>query len=237
MILKVIKYGNLMGSPDIKKMMYDVGSESEAADSLWDDAYRIKTAFGLYGQSSSFLLDEPECPDLFPAVADLSFLSADPSTYGDASILSAIRAIEMSGFEAGQIKSYFVTHPHGDHFDLRVARKLPNAKVYAHPDSAILGAEPLPPGKCPAGFIPLNTPGHGTPHTSYVVDLPEFDMSACLAGDLIMSHAHYLSLGDPLSFADHEAGTASVGVVMDALRSRPSKYKMIFPGHDIPFFV
>lgn len=75
------------------------------------------------------------------------------------------------------------------------------------------------------------------PHFSYVVDMPQKSLSVCFAGDLIMSHAHFLSLNDPLSFSDAETGGRSVETALKELASRPTKYKMIVPGHDIPFFV
>jgi glyoxylase-like metal-dependent hydrolase (beta-lactamase superfamily II) len=237
MEIKILKYGNLMGSPDLKEKMSELGASTPEADKLWDDLYEIKIAFGLNGQSTSLLLIEPDCPELFPAVVDCSYICADPASYSDASISAALAAIAAAGVKPDAVKSYFVTHSHGDHLDPRLAAKLPEATVYAHPDSKIHGAKPLPLDLCPAGFTALDTPGHGTPHCSYIVDLPERNLSACIAGDLIMSHAHYLSLGKPLSFSDAEAGAKSVRAVMDALAARNTKYKMIIPGHDIPFFV
>lgn len=237
MEIRILKYGNLMGSPDMKEKMHELGASSPEADVLWDDLFAIKIAFGLNGQSTSLLLIEPDCPGLFPAVVDCSYLCADPASYGDASIRAALGAIEAAGVKPEAVKSYFVTHPHGDHLDPRLAAKLTAATVYAHPDTKIPGAKPLPPDSCPPGFTALDTPGHGTPHCSYIVDLPERNLTACIAGDLIMSHAHYLSLGKPLSFSDMEAGKRSVRAVMDALAARSTKYKTIIPGHDIPFFV
>lgn len=237
MDIKVLKYGNLMGSPDVKSMMHDLEPDVKAADALWDDAYAIKIAFGLDGRSTSALLIEPECPELFPAVVDCSYLCADPASYGENSVTAALDAVRAAGVNPDDIKTYFVTHPHGDHLDPRVAQRLPNAKLMAGAGAGIPGAAPLDPAACPEGFSSLPTPGHGTPHCSFIVDLPKRNLSVCVAGDLIMSHAHFLSLDHPKSFMDPEAGKVSVRAVMDALAARPTKYKMILPGHDIPFFV
>lgn len=237
MEIKVLKYGNLMGSPDVKSMMHDLEPDMAAADALWDDTYALKIAFGLDGRSTSALLIEQDCPELFPAVVDCSYLCADPSSYGENSVRAAIDAIRNAGVEPEDVKTYFVTHPHGDHLDPRVLQQLPNAKLVADAGADIPAATPLEPGACPEGFSSLPTPGHGVPHCSFIVDLPQSNLSVCIAGDLIMSHAHYLSLKHPKSLMDHNAGTASVRSVMDALAARPTKYKMILPGHDIPFFV
>ena len=199
--------------------------------------YKIKIAFGLNGQSTSALLLEPSCTELFPALVDCSYLCADPASYTDASVRAALDAVNAAGVEPAEIRSHFVTHPHGDHLDPRLAQHFPNAKIYAHPDSKIPGARPLAAEMCPPTLLALNTPGHGTPHCSFIVDIREHDLSVCIAGDLIMSHAHFLSLDHPLSFADHEAGRRSVAAVMDALASRKTKHWMILPGHDIPFFI
>ncbi len=226
-----------MGSPDMKSLMYELGEGTAAADKLWDELFEIKLAFGLYGQSTSVLLLEPSCPALFPAVVDLSFLCADSKSHGENSIRAATDAITTAGLTPESVKSYIVTHLHGDHFDPRLVDRFPYASVYAHPGSQIPGANPLPAEVCPESFVSLDTPGHGTPHCSYIVDLATYDISVLIAGDLIMSHAHFLSLEHPLSFSDHEAGRRSVGAAIDALAARNTKHKMILPGHDIPFFV
>lgn len=237
MEIVILKYGNLMGSPDVKDMLKELEDNTRASDKLWDDLAGIKFLFGLNGQSTSALLLEPDCPDLFPALVDCSYLSADPNSYNDSSVRSALNAIAEHGVEPDEVKSCFVTHPHGDHFDPRLLQRLPNAKALAHPASEIPGAAPLDAAACPASFTSIDTPGHGTPHCSFIVDIKKYDMSVCFAGDLIMSHAHYLSIDSPLAFSDHKAGKKSVAAVMKALAARNTKYKMIIPGHDIPFFV
>ena len=237
MEIRILKYGNLMGSPDMKSMMHDVEPDTKAADKLWDDCAAIKMAFGLDGRSTSALLLEPDCPELFPALMDCSYICADPASYTDDSIDAALDAIKKAGVDPADIKSHFVTHPHGDHLDPRLMQRLSHVKVLAHPDSGIPDAEALDQDACPPGFFALNTPGHGTPHCSFIVDIPQHDLCMCLAGDLIMSHAHYLSLDHPKSFTDPDAGTQSVASVMKALARSEMSYKMILPGHDIPFFV
>ncbi|MFA6448782.1 MAG: hypothetical protein WCX65_04870 [bacterium] len=237
MEIKILKYGNLMGSPDLKKMMRDAGGDTPAADKIWDDLYEIKLAFGLGGQSTSVLLIEPAYRELFPAVVDCSYLCADPKSYSDNSISQALDAIAAAGVDPATIKSYLVTHPHGDHFDPRLMSLLPSAAAYSFRDSKIPGTEPLPENFFPPSFEALDTPGHGTPHCSYIVDLPARNLSVCIAGDLIMSHAHFLSLDNPFSFSDYDAGRRSVRSVMNALEARKTIYKMIIPGHGIPFFV
>lgn len=236
MELKILKYGNLMGSPDMKALMHDCADDA-AADRLWDELYPIKLAFGLDGRSTSAVLIEPSCPELFPALVDCSYMCADPASYTDASVKAALDAIAGAGLVPAQIKSLLVTHPHGDHQDPRLLKHLSGAKFYADPASKIPGATPLPPDKLPSSFLSLDTPGHGTPHCSFIVDLAAQDLSVCIAGDLIMSHAHFLSLDHPLSFSDHAAGKQSVAAAMRALAARPTKHKMILPGHDMPFFV
>ena len=237
MELRILKYGNLMGSPDLKEMMSALEPDTKAADRLWDDVYRIKIAFGLNGQSTSALLLEPECPDLFPALVDASWLCADPASYTDSSVKAGLDAIKNAGVNPEDIRSHFVTHPHGDHLDPRLMQRLPNARVLAHPDTRIPGATPLTDDICPAGFLAFDTPGHGTPHCSFIADLSQHNLSVLMAGDLIMSHAHYLSLDHPKSFTDPVAGKDSVNRALQSLSAKPTKYKMILPGHDIPFFV
>lgn len=233
----VLKYGNLMGSPDLKKMMTTLGMNSPESDKLWDDLAAVKLAFGLNGQSSSVLLDEPARPDMFPALVDPSWLCADPASHTDASVQSALDAIAGIGVSPDAIRSVFITHPHGDHLDPRLLQRLPNAVAWSHPDSRIPGTKPIDASTLPDAMAVLDTPGHGTPHSSYIVDMRQHNLSVCIAGDLIMSHAHFLCLDDPASFSDHAAGRRSVRAVLDALASRTTKYRMILPGHDIPFFV
>lgn len=237
MELKILKYGNLMGSPDMKKMMHDLGPSSAAADKLWDDLAAVKLAFGLDGRSTSALLIEPDCPALFPALVDCSFMCADPASYTEKSVDAALEAVAAAGLRPDDIKSCLVTHPHGDHFDPRLVARLKNAKVLAYPDSKIPGAAPLPLDKLPPSIAALDTPGHGTPHCSYIVDIAARGLAVLIAGDLIMSHAHWLSLDHPMSFSDPAAGRSSVDAAVKALAARGMKYKMILPGHDIPFFV
>jgi glyoxylase-like metal-dependent hydrolase (beta-lactamase superfamily II) len=236
MELKILKYGNLAGSPDIKTIMHDLKYDTAAVDQFWDHTHAIKLAFGLDGRSTSALLLEPDCPELFPALVDCSFLSADPATHGPASIDMALAAIRAAGVDPAHIKAHFVTHPHGDHMDPRLRQALPGALFLAHPDSGI-PANPIDVKSLPDSMAVINTPGHGYQHCSYIVDLKQHDLSVCLAGDLIMSHAHFLTLDHPTAFADPQAGAASVRAVLNALAQRHTKYKMILPGHDIPFFV
>jgi len=234
MKMTILKYGNLMGSPDLKAKMSALGDDDKAIDKLWDDCFEIKMALGLDGRSTSALLTDESRPDIFPAVVDLSYVCADPSTYMTADY-AAIAAIAAAGIDAEDVKSFLITHPHGDHLDPRVLHLLPNARLLAHPDSKISGASALPEGI--PGLIALNTPGHGTPHCSFIADLDDMDASVLIAGDLIMSHAHYLSLDEPIAFSDPAAGRRSVAAALDALNARPTTYRLILPGHDIPFFI
>lgn len=236
MEIKFLKFGNLMGSPDLKRMMHERGPGTPEADKLWDDLAAIKHEFGLFGQSTSALLLEPARPDFFPALVDCSFISSDPKTYTNKAIEAALESIWAAGARAEEIKTCLVTHPHGDHHDPRLTPHFPKAVFYAPPGSGIPGARPLTPADCPLVF-PLDTPGHGVPHFSYVVDVAEKSLSVCFAGDLIMSHAHFLSLNDAMSFSNAETGGRSVEAVLKEISSRPTRYKMIVPGHDVPFFV
>lgn len=236
MELLVAKYGNLMGSPDLKAKLYDSGSDTPEADRLFDQLFDIKVSFGLNGQSTSLILLDPSRPDLFPAVVDFSFINVDSSSHNESSVKAALDSLASFDLKPEDIKSALVTHPHGDHHDPRLCRLLTNAKIYADPDSKIPGAEPLP-DCAPAPLVSMNTPGHGTPHCSFIVDIVKHDLSVFIAGDLIMSHAHYLSLEKPLAFSQKDIGLESVKKGIAALNERPTKFKMIMPGHDIPFFV
>ncbi|HOX29053.1 MAG TPA: hypothetical protein PLQ76_07885 [bacterium] len=231
-----LKFGNLMGSPDLKAMMRNLGDDNKAIDALWDDVASIKLMFGLDGRSTSALILAQGCPALFPALVDCSFVCADPHSFGDASVSAAISAIESAGLNPAEIKSLFITHPHADHFDSRLLKKLPNATAYSHPDSGVAGTSPLNLKDLPKYFTALNTPGHGTPHCSFIFDFDEHDLSICFAGDLIMSHAHFLSLDQSFAFSDVAQGKESVRKLMSELDARNTTYKMIVPGHDIPFF-
>jgi glyoxylase-like metal-dependent hydrolase (beta-lactamase superfamily II) len=237
MELRILKYGNLMGSPDMKSLMHDAGRNTREADVLWDDLAAVKLKFGQDGSSTSALLIEPDCPDLFPAIVDASCLCASPASHGEEALMELVAAVRASGAQPSDVKSLMITHPHPDHFDRRMLKHFPNAKFRAHdsmglPDVVPLGKQALAPG-----FVSLDTPGHGTPHCSFVADLDGLDCSVCIAGDLIMSHAHFLAREHPLSFADHKAARGSIDAVMRTLASRPTRYSMVLPGHDMPFFV
>jgi glyoxylase-like metal-dependent hydrolase (beta-lactamase superfamily II) len=231
-----IKYGNLMGSPDMKAALFAAGTSTPEADRAWDDLAAIKIRMGQNGASTSLLIKESGHP-MFPAAVDLSFICADPEMRGGKSVDAALAALESHGVAPGELKSLFVTHPHADHFDPRLTALFPNARVFALPDSSIPGTEPLDMASLPAWMSCLNTPGHGTPHCSYIFDAPQWNLAIAAAGDLVMSHAHYLSMDKPLAFADPETGRASVSALLDALSARNLKYRMIIPGHDMPFFV
>lgn len=236
MELIIVKYGNLMGSPDVKRKMFEAGVNTPESDKLFDQIYGLKISMGLNGQSTSAILLEPECPELFPAVVDFSFICADPASHNESSIDAAMDALKKNGVSPADVKSIFVTHPHGDHHDPRMLPKFTNAEIYADPDSKIPGTKPFP-DNTPSSIISIDTPGHGTPHCSFIVDLLEKDISVCIAGDLIMSHAHYLSMDGPLAFSDAAKGKESVNKVLSELHKRNTRFKMILPGHDIPFFV
>jgi len=87
------------------------------------------------------------------------------------------------------------------------------------------------------GVAALDTPGHWGPHASYVIDLDGFDATVCLAGDLVMSHAHLLALDHPLSCADHAATRRSLRAVLTEMDARQSRFQLLLPGHDRPVFV
>lgn len=237
MELKVLKYGNLMGSPDMKKIMHDAGEETPEADELFDELYDIKIRIGQDGIASSVALIEQGCPEFFPALVDFSFLSADPASHNETSVRAALDSLASVDIQPESVKSVFITHQHGDHFDPRVLQHLPNATVFADPGSGMPGAQSFPADEMPDTIISINTPGHGGPHCSYIIDIEQLNLSACIAGDLIMSHAHFLSLDHPLSFSDPEAGKWSVNTVVRALMERKTKHRMILPGHDVSFFI
>ena len=237
MELRALKYGDLMGSPDIKDLLLAEGPGSEAAHQVWLAVADIKLAFGWSGQGTSVVLVEPDEPDGFPIWVDPSFISPDPSTHGEASVDAAFDALRRVGVEPDEVRTVLVTHDHGDHVDSRVLQRLPGAVVMA-PDGAMVSGCVLFDGERLGGRITcIDTPGHWGPHSSYLVDLPQHDLSICIAGDLVMSHAHLLTLDHPLAFADHEAGRSSIAHVIAALDERPTRYKMILPGHDRPFLV
>ncbi len=225
MKLSSLKTGNLLGSPDVKELLRLCDEAGGSTDALWAELAGIKQALGTSGQCSTFLIEEPSRPDLFPALVDPS-----PGAL-------TLEALRERGLGRELIRSVLVTHAHGDHFDPALLRELPHAAAYAHAASRVPGCRPFPQEAFGPGLIALDTPGHGGPHSSYVLDLPGLDLAACLAGDLIMSHAHYLSLEHPYSFADHEAGRRSVAAVLDALKRRGRRHQVICPGHGAPFFV
>ena len=130
-----------------------------------------------------------------------------------------------------------MTHPHPDHFDHRLLEHLPGADLFGPGELGSSSGHTFDPDRFGGLVECLDTPGHGTPHVSYIVDLPQLDLAVGIAGDLIMSHAHYLCPDHPLSYADHDAGKRSVATLEEALRSRGAKYQTIFPGHGVPFFV
>ncbi len=235
MELRVLKYGNLMGTPDAKEILLRAGPGSELAHARWLEMARIKTAFGYNGQCTSVLLVDEEPSDAFPALVDPSFLTAT----GDAAaaVTTALTMIRDAGVKPDAIKTVLVTHAHADHFDPRLLAELPQAQAYCHPQAPIDGCKDFDPDRFAGKITALNTPGHGGPHSSYLLELAEFDLSICLAGDLIMSHAHYLARQHPLSFTQPEQGLASIEAVRKAMLQRGRQYNMVFPGHDLPFFL
>jgi len=236
MDLKIAKYGNLTGSPDLKEKLYRAGPDTPESHELFEELFDLKLWLGLNGQCTSLILLEPDYPDMFPALVDFSYLAADPATHNESTVEAALQAIKDAGLQPEQVKSILVTHPHGDHYDPRLLQHLPNATPYSDPGAASPGIKPLNSEDIPGTLVSLNTPGHGGPHASFIVDIPERNVSLAVAGDLIMSHAHFLSLDHPLSFTDPGAGKESVGALIEALNARPTRFKMILPGHDIPFF-
>ena len=236
MELLVLKHGNLMGSPDTKEMLHRAGAGSTAAHALWQDIFRIKRAFDLDGHATSLLLVEPSLPDVFPTAVDFSYITADPASYENA-VDRALAGLAEAGFDPREIKSLLVTHPHPDHFDGRLLDHLPAATVYGPAELGASVVEPFDPARFGGLIECLDTPGHGTPHVSFLLELPDLDLAVGIAGDLVMSHAHYLSPEHPLSFADHDAGRRSIEELEESLRSRGRRYRTIFPGHDVPFFL
>ena len=237
MELRALKYGDLMGSPDTKDLLLAEGPGSEAAHQVWLAVADIKLAFGWSGQGTSVVLVEPDVADGFPAWIDPSFVSPDPATHGEASVDAAFDALRRVGVEPGDVRTVLVTHDHGDHVDSRVLQRLPDAVVMAPDGAMVPGAVPFDGDRLGGRVECLDTPGHWGPHASYVVDLPQHDLSVCVAGDLVMSHAHLLALDHPLAFGDHDAALASLARVIVALDVRLTRFKMILPGHDRPFFL
>lgn len=234
--IELLQMGNLMGSPDCKEKQWRAGPGTEAAHAVWEEIARIKAAFGLDGRCTSALLREPSVPEAFPAVVDLSGVTPGPSPGDPEPVARALGLLEARGVAPTDVRSVLVTHFHPDHFDPRLLEHLTEASAFGpvtsgHPALAPFSAERF------GGLVDaLDTPGHGGPHLSYFVDLPQLDLAVCLAGDLIMSHAHFLSLDHPLSFTDAEAGKASVEAVLAALAARGRAHRLIVPGHDAPFF-
>jgi glyoxylase-like metal-dependent hydrolase (beta-lactamase superfamily II) len=237
MELRILKYGNLAGSPDVKEMLFRAGPGTPPAQALWQDLFAIKRALGLNGQSTTALLLEPAIPSAFPAIVDFSFISAAPESHNDSSVQAALASLGEQGLSPKEIKSLLCTHLHPDHFDARLTSHLTEATVFVPPDTRVPGSAPFSPAHFDGLVDMVATPGHGGPHCSYLFDLPELDLSVCLAGDLIMSHAHYLSPDHPLSFTDAAEGQASIELVKHALAARGRRFRTVVPGHDIPFFV
>jgi glyoxylase-like metal-dependent hydrolase (beta-lactamase superfamily II) len=227
MKLTVLKSGNLLGSPDVKRLLHACEQAGGSADALWDELAGIKVALGYDGQCSTFLLEDPARPDLFPAVVDPCFGSVE----------AGLAALAARGLEPGAIRSAMITHAHPDHIDGELLRALPRATTYACAPSPVPGCDPLPQDAFGSSVLALDTPGHGCPHASYILELAELALAVCLAGDLIMSHAHYLDLDHPYAFADHEAGQRSVAAVLSALRDAGRRHAVICPGHGRPFLV
>jgi glyoxylase-like metal-dependent hydrolase (beta-lactamase superfamily II) len=229
MEIVILKHGDLAGSPDCKELLRRAGAGTPAAHAVWDEIFAIKTALGLDGRSTSALLLEPALPDAFPAVVDLSYVT--PAGVPGDPVEAALSRLRELGLEPGDVRSALVTHQHADHCDPRLLARLSGAIAFGP------GLAPFDAARFGGLVEALDTPGHGGQHTSYVVDLQRLDAAACLAGDLVMSHAHFLSLDHPLAFADHAAGRASVERVGAALRRRGRRFDLIVPGHGTPFFL
>ena len=236
MKLTIVRTGNLLGSPDVKRLLHEREQAGGSTDELWDELARIKLALGYDGQCSIFLLEEPARPDLFPALVDPCFVGTGPARSGS-SVEAGLGALGQQGLAPEQIRSVLLTHAHPDHVDRRLLSALPHATAYAHGDSGVPGCEPFPQDRFGPSLVALDTPGHGCSHSSYVLELAELELAVCLAGDLIMSHAHYLDLEHPYAFADHDAGRRSVEAVLAALRKTGRRHCAICPGHGRPFVV
>jgi len=234
--LRILKHGNLMGTPDAKEMLLRAGPGSDPAHQLWEEIAEIKTSFGYSGQCTSALIIDEERPEAFPALFDPSYLTVACDYMSTESIDRALEAISAAGFPPAEIKSVLVSHFHPDHFDPRLLDNLHNAVAYSHAEAYIPGCQPLDQKKFGDSIVALNTPGHGGPHTSYLLKLPKYDLAVCLAGDLVMSHAHYLAREHPLSFTDPKEGLASIATVWQELKQMKCKHALVFPGHGLPFF-
>lgn len=237
MEIEILKLGNLLGSPDCKELLRRAGPGTDAAHAVWLDIFRIKSAFGQNGQCTSLLLLEPACPETFPAVVDLSYVGHDAAAHGRVATEAALASLAAHGVRPEEVRSILVTHPHPDHVDPLLPSALAGAVLVAPPEFHLAGSRPFMPRRFGGLVECLTTPGHGSPHVSFVLDLPDLDLSVGIAGDLIMSHAHYLSLDHPLSFTDHVAGKLSVGKLEAALLERGRSFQMVIPGHGQPFFV
>ncbi len=232
----ILKYGNLTGSPDIKAMQWQSGVGTPEAHELFEDLFRIKLAWGLNGQSTSLLLMNSKAPEFFPAVVDLSYITPDPLSHTPETIRTALDRLADFDLRPEHIKSMLVTHPHGDHFDRRLLEFLPQATLIEPPvtQSDRKSAERAP--GLSKWIEIIDTPGHAGPHQSFLFDQTDLDCSVCIAGDLIMSQAHFFNLDHPLAFSNSQQGKKSVAEILEALQRRSTKYKLIVPGHDIPFF-
>jgi len=237
MELLPLQVGDLMGSPDVKDLLLDAGPGTEAAHAVWEDVAAIKLALGWSGRATSVLLLEPGRSQGFPAWVDPSWVTPDPSTHGPASVDAALGALADAGVRPDEVRTVLVTHDHPDHVDTRVLGHLPNAVVHAPASPILPDAVPFDAQRLGGLVTAVDTPGHWGPPASYVVDLPQHDLSVCLAGDLVMSHAHLLAMDHPLAFADHDAARASLRRVIEGLDGRGKRYQVIWPGHDRPIFV
>ena len=232
MELTILKRGNLMGSPDIKKLLQRAGPGSHQAHELFVNLHRIKLYLGQNGQATSALVTQDDDPKHFPALIDFSYISTDPASTQQAG-QQALHELAQTGYAASQIKSLLYTHPHPDHFDESLLAHFPQATIYLPGSNRRHYQSPEAFGGAMQAF---DTPGHGTAHTSYLFRLEALQAACCFAGDLIMSQAHYLSLDHPLSFSDHSAGKKSIAKIMRALHEQQLPYNLIFPGHGEAFF-